>query len=75
MLVLTRKCRQSVVVEGCGATAQNLTVTVLEISGTRVKLGFDVAGDVPVHRAEVWARIKGIVGGEVPSGVSAARFA
>jgi carbon storage regulator CsrA len=59
MLVLTRKCRQSVVVEGCGSAAEMLTVTVLEIRGARVKLGFDVRGDVPVHRGEVWARLNG----------------
>ena len=59
MLVLSRKCRQSVVVEGCGSAAEMLTVTVLEIRGARVKLGFDVGGDVPVHRGEVWARING----------------
>ena len=59
MLVFTRKCRQSVVVEGCGAAAQMLTVTVLEIRGGRVKLGFEVADDVVVHRSEVWRRING----------------
>ena len=57
MLVLTRKCQQQVVVEGCGAASQMLTVTVLEIRGARVKLGFEVAVEVPVHRGEVWSRI------------------
>ena len=60
MLVLSRKCRQSVVVEGCGPAAEMLTVTVLEIRGARVKLGFEVADDVPVHRAEVWERMNGV---------------
>ena len=59
MLVLTRKCHQAVVVEEFGGTAQVLTVTVLEIRGTRVKLGFVVARDVAVHRQEVWERING----------------
>lgn len=68
MLVLSRKCQQSVVVEGCGGNAQLLTVTVLEICGARVKLGFDVAGDVPVHRLEVWERINGTDGAASPSG-------
>jgi len=59
MLVLTRKCHQAVVVEEFGKAPQKLTVTVLEIRGTRVKLGFDVANDVAVHRQEVWERIHG----------------
>ena len=68
MLILTRKCRQSVVVEDCGGAAQKLTITVLEIRGARVKLGFDVAGDVPVHRGEVWARINGNGAGDGTTG-------
>jgi carbon storage regulator len=59
MLVLTRKCHQAVVVEEFGGAAQMLTVTVLEIRGTRVKLGFNVAKDVAVHRQEVWERSQG----------------
>jgi carbon storage regulator CsrA len=35
-----------------------LKVTVLEIRGARVKLGFDVDKDVPVHRWEVWERLQ-----------------
>ena len=57
MLVLTRKCHEAVVVEEFGETAQKLTVTVLEIRGARVKLGFDVAKEVAVHRQEVWERL------------------
>jgi carbon storage regulator CsrA len=34
-----------------------LKVTVLEIIGGRVRLGFEVDKDVPVHRWEVWERI------------------
>ena len=58
MLVLTRKCHEAVVVEEFGGTAQKLTVTVLEIRGSRVRLGFDVDKKVAVHRLEVWERIK-----------------
>jgi carbon storage regulator CsrA len=35
-----------------------LKVTVLEIRGARVRLGFDVDRDVSVHRSEVWERIR-----------------
>ena len=57
MLVFTRKRQQAVAVEGCGGAAQTLTVTVLEIRGGRVKLGFEVADDAPVRRAKARARI------------------
>jgi carbon storage regulator len=54
MLVLSRKSREVVVV---GGPERLLTVTVLEVRGGRVRLGFEAAGDVPVHRLEVWERI------------------
>ncbi len=59
MLVLTRKTQQSVVVGGSDSFQRALKVTVLEIRGEKVKLGFDVDPDVPVHRQEVWERIFG----------------
>ena len=67
MLVLARKCQQAVVVEGCGVAAQMLTVTVLQIRGGRVKLGFEVAADVPVHRREIGTRLKGKDGADSPT--------
>jgi len=57
MLVLSRKTRESVIVGGGGGLAHVLKVTVLAVVGGKVKLGFDVAADVPVHRQEVWERI------------------
>jgi carbon storage regulator CsrA len=35
-----------------------IQVTVLEIKNGRVRLGFDADADVPVHRMEVWERIR-----------------
>jgi carbon storage regulator len=58
MLVLSRKSRESVVIGGADGFQRLLKVTVLGISGGKVKLGFDVDADVPVHRAEVWERIR-----------------
>ena len=57
MLVLSRKSMESVVVGGSGRFERMLKVTVLEIDGGRVRLGFEVDSDVPVHRLEVWERI------------------
>jgi carbon storage regulator CsrA len=58
MLVLTRKNQESVVVGGSTGFERLLKVTVLEIRGGHVKLGFEVDASVPVHRAEVWERIR-----------------
>jgi carbon storage regulator len=52
MLVLTRKTDQAIVVPSC-----NLTVTVVNISGERVKLGISAPVEVVVHREEVWRRM------------------
>ena len=75
MLVLTRKCQQAVVVEGCGVAAQMLTVTVLQIRGGRVKLGFEVAADALVHRGEIGTRINGKDGADSPTRGPAERSA
>jgi len=58
MLVLTRKTREAVVVGGSDSFQRMLTVTVLEINGQKVRLGFEVDKHVPVHRLEVWERIR-----------------
>ena len=65
MLVLTRKSRESVVIGGSDRFQRIMKVTVLEVRGEKVKLGFDVDVDVPVHRSEVWERIH--VNGQVDS--------
>lgn len=58
MLVLTRKQQESVIVGGEDGIHRLLKVTVLQIAGGRVKLGFEVDGEVPVHRLEVWERLR-----------------
>ena len=64
MLVLTRRCDESVVVGGPGGGFEPVVkVTVLAVSAGKVRLGFEVADDVAVHRWEVWERIRA---GEVP---------
>jgi len=57
MLVLSRKMQEAVVIGGCNGFERMLKVTVLEIVGGRVRLGFEADKDVPVHRGEVWERI------------------
>jgi len=57
MLVLSRKNHESVVMGGGGGLARVLKITVLAISGGKVKLGFEVDADIPVHRREIWERM------------------
>jgi carbon storage regulator CsrA len=57
MLVLSRKCQEVVVVGGPVGFEPLLKVTVVEINGGTVRLGFEAQANVPVHRLEVWERI------------------
>ena len=57
MLILSRKNQESVVIGGVDGFHRLLKVTVVGITGGRVRLGFEVDADVPVHRAEIWERI------------------
>jgi carbon storage regulator len=61
MLVLTRKKLEAVMVGGVKGFERLLKVTVLEIKGERVRLGFEADADVPVHRLEVWERIRAVL--------------
>ncbi len=63
MLVLSRRNQESVVVGGASGFERLCKVKVLEISEEKVKLGFEVDPGTPVHRLEVWERIR-IAAGE-----------
>jgi len=65
MLVLTRKAQEVVVVGAPDTSEPMLTITVLDIVGGTVRLGFQAAASVPVHRWEVWQRIHA---GSLPPG-------
>ncbi|MEX2317603.1 MAG: carbon storage regulator [Pirellulales bacterium] len=58
-IVLARKNKQSVVIGAAGNMNELLRVTVVEIRGGTVKLGFLADSDVAVHREEVWERVRG----------------
>ena len=62
MLVLSRRNQESVVIGGASGFEQLFKVKVLEIKGEKVKLGFDVDPGIPVHRLEVWERIRTAAG-------------
>jgi carbon storage regulator len=59
MLVLTRKIQQSVVIASSADLQELVRVTVVEICGGRVKLGFQANDDLTIHREEVWEQICG----------------
>ena len=52
MLVLSRKKNESIIIN------DNITVTVVEIRGDKVRLGIDAPKDVSVHRREVYEAIQ-----------------
>lgn len=58
MLVLSRKSQESVVIGGVSDGQHLAKVTVLEVRGGTVRLGFEVHTSVPVHRLEVWQRLQ-----------------
>ena len=59
MLVLSRKTQEAVRVGGADGAPCLLKVTVLEIKRGCVKLGFEAAAEVPVHRWEIWEHLQG----------------
>ena len=52
MLVLSRKKNESVIIN------DNITVTVIEIRGDKVRLGIEAPKDITVHRREVYDAIQ-----------------
>ena len=51
MLILTRRMREKLVI------GNNVTVTVVCVKGTQVRIGIEAPNEVPVHREEVYQRI------------------
>ena len=73
MLVLTRKNRESVVIGRPEDMSVALEITVLEIEGGRVRLGFEADSRMPSQRREVWGRICNGNGNGQATTVAAAR--
>ena len=52
MLILTRKPRETLTI------GHDVTVTVLGINGNQVRLGINAPKSIPVHREEIYEKIK-----------------
>lgn len=52
MLVLSRKKNESIIIN------DDITVTIVEIRGDKVRLGVEAPKEVPVHRNEVHEAIR-----------------
>lgn len=52
MLILTRRVGEVIKI------GEDISVTVLEVKGNQVRMGFNAPKDVAVHREEVFVRIK-----------------
>ncbi len=54
MLILTRRTKEAIVI----GENKEIKITVLNIRGGQVQFGIDAPKNVPVHREEVYERIK-----------------
>jgi carbon storage regulator len=52
MLILTRRVNETLNI------GDDVQVTVLGVKGNQVRIGIDAPRDVPVHREEIYQRIK-----------------
>ena len=53
MLVLSRKLGERIVI------GENIVVTVVSVSGDRIRLGVSAPAGVPIHREEIFRRYEG----------------
>lgn len=52
MLILTRRCRESVMI------GDDIKFTILSVRGNQVRVGVDAPKEIAVHREEIYDRIQ-----------------
>ena len=52
MLVITRKAGEAIRI------GDDVTVTVLDVAGSTVRIGIDAPTEIPIFRQEIWAGVK-----------------
>ncbi len=52
MLVITRKAGERI------CLGDDVTITVMEISGSTVRIGIDAPAEIPIYRQEIWDAVK-----------------
>ncbi len=52
MLILTRKLGETIKI------GDSITITIVQMNDGQIKLGIDAPKSIPVHRGEVYERIK-----------------
>lgn len=62
MLILTRRTGETVMI------GHDVTLTVLGVKGNQVRIGINAPKNVPVHREEIFERIKREEAGEEVNG-------
>jgi carbon storage regulator len=62
MLILTRRTGETVMI------GNEITLTVLGVKGNQVRIGINAPKSVPVHREEIYERIKRELAGGEPNG-------
>jgi carbon storage regulator len=62
MLVLTRRTKQSIMI------GDDIELSVLSVSGEKVRIGIEAPDEVPIFRKEIYARIAGERSGDNGTG-------
>jgi carbon storage regulator len=55
MLILMRKINQSIII---GEGSNQVEMKILDIRGSQVRIGLQAEKDIPIHRKEIYDRIK-----------------